>query len=489
MHMPKINLAKNATIYTAALTMQKVISFLYFILVARMIGVENIGKFSFALSFTAIFAMVLDFGLTQVLIRESARDKEKTGRYLANAVALKLIGALFIYAAVVIIINVMGYPAITKQLVYVSGLVMLIDSFSLSFFGVLRGNHNLKYESWGVIINQISVVTAGLVVLWLKLGLVPLMAAYAIGSLFNFLFSTLMLKKTYGIKIRIGLEKSILKELLKFAIPFAIAGIFVRLYSSMDIVLLSKMADDQSVGWYSAAYKIAFALQFVGVASLASVYPAFSYYYQNSKEQLSATFTKVLYYLSILSLPLSIGVIAIADKVIEPIFGVEYMGSVPALQILMLCLPLAFLCFPIGAMLNACDRQNWNTANLGVTAIANIILNLILIPKFGYMGSAYAALLSYVIMLSFGLVIVGKIINYDKKYLAVSILKIVFSCAVMAGVVMYLKQYIHFIPVIIIGVVAYFLALLVVKGISIKEFKELRHSARGNNDEIENVNL
>jgi len=76
--MNERKLAKNTIFYTIALASQKVLSFFYFIVLARGIGVENTGKFTFALSFTSIFAMFLDLGLTQVLIRETAKNQKNS---------------------------------------------------------------------------------------------------------------------------------------------------------------------------------------------------------------------------------------------------------------------------------------------------------------------------------------------------------------------------------------------------------------------------
>ena len=149
------------------MAIQKLLAFVYFIFVARGIGVENTGKYSFALSFTTIFAMFLDFGLTQILIREAARNRENSQKYLANVIGLKLIGSVVVYGAIVLAVNLMGYPEITRQLVYVSGLVMVIDSFSLSFFGNLRGCQNLKYESAGVVLDQLMILPICLFVLLL----------------------------------------------------------------------------------------------------------------------------------------------------------------------------------------------------------------------------------------------------------------------------------------------------------------------------------
>lgn len=470
--MSQGNLAKNTTFFTAAMAIQKILSFVYFIIVARFIGVENTGRYSFALSFTTIFAIFLDFGLTQILIRETARDRSHSQKYLANVLGLKILCSLAVYVLVVVIINLMNYPLLTRQLVYVSGLVMLLDSFSLSFYGVLRGHQNLRYESLGVILNQFIVLLCGVTVLIMHWGLVPLIGAYLIGSLFNFLYSSSLLKIKFGIFTNFSWDKTIIKKILKLALPFAIAGFFVRLYSSMDMILLSKLSTDRALGLYSVAYKITFALQFIATSFSASLYPAFSQYFVSSKELLAQAFVKAIYYLLVLSMPLAVGLIALADQIIGPVFGRNYAEAVAPLRILLLALVLIFIYFPVGAILNACNYQTRNTINLGVVAIFNMILNLILIPLYGYNGAALAALLSYILLFSLGITVVKKITPYDHKFLWLSLGKIFLSCLAMWLVVSTLKNYWHFAFTAVLGAVVYFAVLYLLKGFGREEISQ-----------------
>ena len=69
----KASIAKNTTFYTGALIVQKVLAFVYFSLIARFMGVEDTGKYTFALSFTTMFAIFIDLGLAPVLTREIAK--------------------------------------------------------------------------------------------------------------------------------------------------------------------------------------------------------------------------------------------------------------------------------------------------------------------------------------------------------------------------------------------------------------------------------
>lgn len=475
--MSNRNLAKNTVFYSLALAGQKVLSFIYFIFLARSIGVENQGKFSFALSFTSVFAMFLDFGLTQILIRETAKKKENAQNYLANVMGFKILASVIIYFLIVVLVNLMGYSELTRQLVYISGFVMLLDSLSLSVYGVIRGYHNLFFESLGTIINQLTILIVGLFGLWAKWNLQMLMSIYLLGSLINFFWSAYNLNRKFSIKLQIKFDRLVIYNLFKFSLPFAIAGIFSRIFSSIDTILLSKLTGDWAVGIYSVAFKAVFALQFLALAFSASLYPAFSNYFVNSKKELSKLFVKSMYWLIIFSLPLAFGTIIMADKVVGIFFGQDYLPSVIPLQILMTSMIFVFLCFPIGSLLNACNKQSRNTINTGIVALFSFIANLILIPWLGYNGSALANLLSYLLLFILGIVVVQKIIDYDKKFLLITLIKALLACILMCTVIIMLKESLYFIIVIFLGalvyaICAYLLKLFSVKLISdfIKEF-------------------
>ncbi len=450
-------LTQNTFFYTSALAIQKALAFFYFIILARGIGVENTGRFTLALSFTAVFSMILDFGLNQVLIRETAKDKTTSENYLNNIISIKIIASIFIYLLIVILVNLMGYPQLTKNLIYISGLVMIFDSYALSVYGSIRGHQNLLIESLGTILNQIIVLLLGSVLIFLKVDLLLIMSAYFWASTVNFSWAIFNLRRKFNLKLKLKLDFKIIKYLLILSFPFALAGIFNRVFSSIDIILLSKLRSDYEVGIYSVAFKIAFALQFTALAFSASIYPAFSYYFTHQKEKLTTLFTQSIYWLSFLALPLTFGVIAISDKAIVPVFGLEYQKSIEPLNILMLSLFFVFLCFPIGAMLNASGKQSRNTWNLLIVALFSIIANLFLIPIFGYIGTAWANLLSYILLFILGVTAVDSIIKYPKKELFWSFLKIIMTCLIMYLFVILIKESLHFIITIILGIGLYFL--------------------------------
>jgi O-antigen/teichoic acid export membrane protein len=457
------NIAKNTSYFTLALILQKIISFTYFVLIARAIGPADLGKYYFAISFTSIFGIFIDMGQSSVLTREVAKRPDDTGRLFSSVFLMKLPLALLAMLAAFSLINFSSYPEITRQLVYLSMLCMALDSFTLTFFAVSRGFHNLKYESISSVIFQLIVFIVILTVLKFNLGLTWLMMSLVLASLYNLIFSFYILKTKWKLKINWRPDKILIKSILMISLPFAVYAIFQRLYMYLDSVMLSLLSGDHQVGIYQIPFKIIFALQFLPMAFVASLFPAMSHYWHNNREQLSITFERAMNYLIIISLPVSVGGIVLADKIMI-IFKSGFNDAILPLQITMGAVVFMFLNFPAGSLLNACDRQKTNTINMGIVLAASVILNLILIPRYQAAGASLTALLTNLLMFILSMWIVPQITKYDyKKIIAISV-KSLLAVAVMAAVGYYLKNQINLISTVILAGLSYFIALYIFKG-------------------------
>jgi O-antigen/teichoic acid export membrane protein len=456
------NIAKNTSYFTFALIIQKVISFSYFLILGRFFIPDDLGKYYLAISLTSIFAIFIDLGLSNVLTREIAKAQEKASHYLSSVIFIKLPLALLALLGLVATVNIINYQEITRHLVYLSSICMLLDSFTSSFFACLRGFHNLKYESIAAIIFQAIVFVFGITAVNLGFGLYLVMLALVSASIFNFSYSLFLVKTKQKLKLFLKVDPELIKAVFKISIPFAVFGIYQKLYMYLDTVFLSILAEEKHVGLYQVAFKIVFALQFLPMAFTASLYPAFSSYWKTNREQLPITFERAINYLIIISLPISIGTIAIADKILL-VFRPEYAEAKLSMQIIMLALIFIFVNFPIGSLLNACDRQHNNTRNMGITLIASIILNLILIPKYQTDGAALTVLITNFLMFILGMLVVPRIIKVRYKKILLILAKTLSAAALMASFVFYFKNFLNIFVVIILAGIIYFTVLFILK--------------------------
>jgi len=478
---PKItNIAKNTSYFTLALIVQKIISFSYFILLARNFGPEDLGKYYFAISFTTIFSIFIDLGLSNVLTREVAKKPEKSSNLLSSVVLIKSILAAVSLITAIVVINLLNYPLLTQQLVYISIICMVLDSFTLSFFAVIRGFHNLTYESIASILFQAIVIVFGFLVIKFNYGLKWQMAVLALASIFNFLYAIYIIVFNCKTKIISAIDQNLIRTIILLVVPFALYGIFQRLFTYFDSMLLSFFAGDKYVGLYQVAFKIIFALQFLPMAFTASVYPAFSSYWASNREQLAITFERAMNYLIVISLPIALGIISISDKLIL-IFKPEYIEALLPLNISMFALLFLFVNYPVGSLLNACDRQKRNTVNMAIALIFSIVLNLILIPRWQAVGASITVVVANFLMLLLGLMVVSQIIKYSKKKVALIFIKALFASLLMFAFVICCKPFINTFLLVMLAGIIYFLAILALGGFKKEDVMSIFNSFIGKN--------
>lgn len=459
------NIAKNTSYFTLALILQKIISFTYFIMIARTIGPEDLGKYYFAISFTSIFGIFIDIGQSSILTRETAKRPEAAEKIFSSVFLMKLPLSLLAALAVFCIMNFSSYPQITRHLVYLSALCMALDSFTLTFFAVMRGFHNLKYESVSSVIFQMIVFIFVFMALKFNLGLIWLMMSLVSASVYNFIYSFCALTRKWHIKIDWRPDKILIKTILLMSFPFAVYAIFQRIHTYLDSVMLSFLSGDSYVGIYQIPFKIIFALQFLPLAFTASLFPALSYYWRNNKEQLAITFERAMKYLVIISIPIAAGGIIMADKIII-IFKNGFEGAVLPLQITMLAVIFIFLNFPVGSLLNACDRQKTNTRNMGIVLAASIALNLVLMPRYNADGAALTVLLTNFLMFALGMAVVPQIAKYDYKKIIAVLAKSLIAAAAMSASAYYLKHKVNLILAVFSAGAIYFAVLYAFNGFS-----------------------
>ncbi len=438
-------LAQNTLYLTAASVGQKILAFGYFISLARIMQPEATGQYFLALSLTTVFAVIADFGVTPVVIREVAKQPSNTQPVVGAFVSTRAL----------------GYPPSFQFLIVFAVFVMLADAISLMFYGALRGLHTLRYESLGVFAGQFITVSIGCLVLFFHPSLPWLMVAILAGSIFNMIFSAFRVVKHAGlITLLPQWEGKSVRALLKTALPFALAAIFVKVYSYTDTIMLSKFMGDAAVGLYSIAYKFTYAFQFIPMAFIAALYPTLSTLLAEKNEQaLARTFDHAMWYSAIIAAPVVFGIWAIAPEVVR-LAGEDYGHAAPVLAVLIFGLLPIFLDFPIGSLLNAANRQSTKTALMGATMIINVSLNFWLIPERGLMGASIAAVVSFVFLFLSGLWFIPQIIpSYRFQTLLRTVIPIIFSGAIMGAFTIMGKKILP-LPLTVIASALLYVALL-----------------------------
>ncbi len=472
------NMAKNTLYLTASYIGQKAIAFLYFSLLARLMGTVDTGAYTIALAFVMIITAINDVGITPVIIREVAKKETDALSWSRTMVGIKMITMPLTTAIAFVLPGLLGYDAEVIFLVRLAVVIMLADTISLSFYGVLRGLHNLKFESYGIFIGQIFTAIVGLSLMLSGLATLPLLViALMAGSFWNMLFSAVQVAKRLGWQALTPSFQCGWKP-LKMALAFFLAAIFVKVYSYVDSLVLGQVIGKHAVGIYAVAYKLTYAFQFLPLAFVAALYPAMSAEAEN-KENLKKTFLQAIWYLALIGLPIIFGIWALAPEIIQLFYGEEYKESVLPLQLLIFVLIPIFFDFPVGSLLNATNRQHIKTTIMGLAMVINVAANFILIPRLGVPGASIAGLISFTFLFLAGWIFVRKVAGVTVLDFFKQITGLTVSACLMALVVVVAKEQINFILTIPIGALVYLLSAWMTKSVTGEHIKTAKALLRG----------
>lgn len=462
--------AKNTFALFIAQIVSSILSILLGIFIARNLGDTAFGKYSFAYTFVIFYSIFLDLGYNTLLIREVSRDKSIANKYVSNLLSFRAVSALIVFVFVVVTINLMGYPSDTKNVVYLFALYIFLESFSNIYKTIFRAFERMEYEAAITILSNILRVSLALIVILVGYGLVAIGLVFIFSNIFDLLISTIVCERRF-VKSRTEFDFSFFKSTIKLALPLVMISIFATVFVRADTILLSILKGDAVVGWYNAAYNLVLGLRVIPQLFVSALFPMLSYYYVTSRTSLKVVYEKYFRYLFMLGLPTAMGATLLSDKIILFFYGSEFTNSIIALQILSWDILLIFLYTILGGFLISIDRQNEMAIAAAVTAVVNVIINIVLIPYYSYVGAAVATVSSEAILFVIYFYIVSKHIYLLPIH---KMLVKPFVALVVMSLFIFFLNWLGFFMLVILSVLVYFATLYVIRGISKEDVALIR---------------
>lgn len=454
--------AKNfILLYTSELIGQ-FLSFFLVIAIARYFGDIGLGKYSFAFSFVSLFLIIADMGLPTLITKEVAKDRKLAQLHLTKTFTLKLILNVITFAVTLAVIFASRRDYETIIFVGLAALAMVFFNLAGIFRAIFQAYEIMEYEALMKVIERIIAVSLGIFLFYRGYGLIALFIVLVFSNLMYYL-SIFALTKAKISGISLSFDKKSWKQNLKESVPFWVTTIFITLYFKIDTVMLTFIKGFEAAGWYNAALKIIEVITRIPFLLNVAVFPAFSKFYRNSHDKTKLFYTKSFYFMIVLALPMATGLVLLADRIIVYVFSQEFANSIAALQILAASLVFVFVNYLMGYLLNAIDRQRLFTLTVTTTAIINILLNLMLIPKYSYIGAASATLISEVI--NFGMLYYFTSKNQFRVSIPKILAKPIVATVIMIAAIIYFKS-LHLLFIVAISSIAYFITLFLLKGIS-----------------------
>lgn len=420
-------IAKNTGLLFSAQIVSYLLAFLYMIEIARYLGPDGFGIFSYATSLVLIFGIFADLGLSTLVTREVTRDKSLENLYIGNFIPIKTILSILTYSILVLFVYVMGYSQPTVNVIYIFGLFMVVNGFSQLFFGLFQASEKMEYQSIALLLNNSLIFVGVIYGVSHGFGVAGFALIYFAAAAIVLIFSIMVMVWRYETP-KIGKNFKFWKKSLKMAIPLSFAIVFSTIAFRVDTILLGLLQGDLAIGWYSAGFKLIEFLLFIPIVYTGAIFPLLSNYHVSSKDLLKLLYEKSFKYLFIISLPIAAAVTIFAKDIILILFQNSYYQSIIALQILIWSIPFLFLVNILGIMFVSINKQNLMLKITFLIMVLNIGLNIIFIPIYSYIGASVISVLT-------GIVEFGICFYFLSKYIEIDI-KGVFSRVVVATSVM-----------------------------------------------------
>lgn len=462
--------AKNTGVLFTGTIFNKFCYLVLLTIAARYIGPDGFGKYNFAVSFVGLFMILGNLGINVIAVREVSKDKSLASEYLGNVAFLQTILSIIALAIIFIIVNFSNYPRDTVLIIYYIGLSTFFLYLSGSLRWCFQAFQKMEYEALLITIQGILSLAFGLLALYLGKGLIGFSFGIFITSVIIFLFSFFITIKKFA-KPKFKINRDLWKFLIKSAIPVGLTSIFVFIYFSVDNIMLFSMKGEAPVGLYNAGTGLIEAIKIIPTVFALAIFPIMANFYKNSIESLRKIFQKSMQYMMILALPIGIGTTILAFKIIPIFWGVNFNQAVLTLQILIWAGSLSFLSIIASNTLIVINKQKINVFVYLFALAVNIILNLVLIPKFSQDGAAISIFITELLVVILSFIFVFK--NLKINPFPAQFFKILLSSLLMALLV-YLTKSFNIILVVLCAIVFYFLVLILIKGITSSDLQLVR---------------
>ncbi len=369
-------------------------TFLINVLVTRYLGPERFGLFSYASAFVSLFLAIANLGLFSIVIRDVVRFPAQRHEILGTAFFLKLCGGIACLgiSLAAILATAPSNPQIVPLVaIFATGMIFQsVDVFDFWFLSQLQSKYTLFAN-----------LPAFIICAALKIGLIfygaPLIA-FAWMTLAEIMLGGIGLIVVYQatskelLSLRISPKWA--KKLLRDCSPLIFAGIMVMLYNRIDQIMLGNMLGEKSVGLYSAAVRLAEFWYIVPGLLLQSLYPGIIAAREKDanvyKTQMQKLFDTMALLSALFVIPLFLG----ARWLVVLTYGSAYKEAGPLLGVYVLSGLFVMLGHAREYWITVENMTRFSLYSTTVGAVINIVLNLILIPRYGSIGAAYATLIA-----------------------------------------------------------------------------------------------
>ncbi|MDE1335111.1 flippase [Vibrio aestuarianus] len=366
--------------------------------VARYLGPVEYGILSWALSIVGICSFLSTLGLDSLVTRELSKNKVDKYEILGSTLVLRLVGSVLMSFLVLCVIflyieeNTHLYVLITLSFI---GIFQVAFTFEYYFQSEVRGDIIAKCRIFSLLIVALFKVY----LIYSERGIVLFAISFLLdGFVLSALYLTFLKKANLNFrKLKFSYDISI--SLLKNSWPLMFSGLVMSIYMKIDQVMIKHLLDDRSVGLYSAAVRLSEAFNFLPVTICAAIFPLIMKSKESSGKLFSQRMTNLHSIMFWFALLIIFFFSICSETIVGFLYGKEFYEASNILIIHAWSALAVFISVSTTSWIISENLQKYKLIQDLFGAIFNILLNFILVPKYGIIGAAYATVISYTLTL------------------------------------------------------------------------------------------
>ena len=363
------------------------------ILVARYLGPSQYGLMNYVISYVSLFTIISNFGLDNIEIRELSRTPERKDYILGTCFRIRMFFSTFALILVIISLILFKANTFTSCMILLYSVTLYTGSFNIIrnyFTSIVKNEYVVKSEIARTIIGACIKV----IVLWIKAPLEYFIAATVFDTVLVASGYCFSFKKTVGKISELKYDKTIVPYYIKESFPLVLSGAAVIIYQRIDQVMIGNMIDNASVGYFATAGKFLDLVLFLPMVLTQTVTPLLVKAKERNKEEYDRKkqqFVNIVVWMAII---LSVLVSFFAYWLIYFTYGDKYLPAVPVLQIMAFKTVGMALSSSSGQIIIMERIHKWAFIRNLIGCLICIVLNILLIPQFGIIGSAWVTIIT-----------------------------------------------------------------------------------------------
>lgn len=391
---PIARIARNAVFFLITKLLEVSGTLVSTSIIARYLGVKDFGEYSFVIAFVTLALSFSHSGFELLVVRELAKNKEEAPAKFGTIMLcrwLLLAASMVILALVTMFLTV---PPVIKLAVIITAVSHFTFSTGNLINSVFRAYERMYYESFVTFLFRIVMLALLVAVALFNLGFVSVFLALTVANFFRTFISAHLMRKSF-IKPVIALDYAACRSILKDSLVIGLGAIIMFGAARIDILLLKAFRMPDDVALFSAPFNIILQLQALPLVAVTALFPAMSI---SSKDSMSKIYKNASKLLIVIVLPVIAAVFVLSGEIIHIIYGKRFIEAAAPLRIMIWGTLFLFLGMLFDHILIALNKQRYVTVSAASCLAVNALLDLLLIPKYGYNGAAIGTLGSFPVL-------------------------------------------------------------------------------------------